>query len=53
MGMSDRNIIIMSEHARIKTFKDIAYVSANVDVIDGDEARILNESDGLAYLILK
>ena len=53
MGMSDRNIIIMSEHARIKTFKDIAYVSANVDVIDGDEARVLNESDGLAYLILK
>lgn len=53
MGMSDRNIIIMSEHARIKTFKDIAYVSANVDVIDGDEARVLNESDGLAYLILE
>ena len=53
MGMSDRNIIIMSEHARIRTFKDIAYVSANVDVIDGNEARVLNESDGLAYLILE
>lgn len=53
MGMSDRNIIILSEHARIRTFRDIAYVSANVDVIDGNEARVLNESDGLAYLILE
>ena len=53
MGMSDRSIIIMSEHSRIKTFKDIAYVSANVDVLDGNEARILNESDGLAYIVLK
>lgn len=53
MGMSDRTIIILSEHARIKTFSDIAYVSANVDVIDSDEARVLNESDGLAYIILE
>ena len=53
MGMSDSSIVIMSEHARIRTFRDIAYVSANVDVIDGNEARVLNESDGLAYLILK
>ncbi|MCR5832255.1 MAG: hypothetical protein K6G67_08980 [Lachnospiraceae bacterium] len=53
MSMADRNIIIMSEHARIRTFKDIAYVSANVDVIDSNEARVLSESDGLAYLILE
>ncbi|MBO4890576.1 MAG: hypothetical protein J5574_06245 [Lachnospiraceae bacterium] len=53
MSMSDRNIIIMSEHARVRTFKDIAYVSANVDVIDSNEARVLSESDGLAYLILE
>ncbi len=53
MGMSDHSIIILSEHARIRTFRDIAYVSANVDVIDSREARVLNESDGLAYLILK
>ena len=53
MSMSDRNIIIMSEHARIRTFKDIAYVSANVDVIGSNEARVLSESDGLAYLILE
>lgn len=53
MGMSNDSIIILSEHVRIKTFRDIAYVSANVDLIDSDEARVLSESDGLAYLILK
>ncbi len=53
MGMSDKDIIILSEHVRVKTYKDIAYVSANVDVIDNRQARILSESDGLAYLILK
>ena len=53
MGMNDRTIIILSEHVRVKTFRDIAYVSANVDVIGSDEARVLSESDGLAYLILK
>ena len=53
MGMSDKDIIILSEHVKIKTFKDIAYVSANVDVINNRQARVLSESDGLAYLILK
>lgn len=53
MGMNDRTIVILSEHVRVKTFRDIAYVSANVDVIGSDEARVLSESDGLAYLILK
>ncbi len=53
MGMMDNNIIILSEHVRIKTFSDIAYVSANVDVIDDRNARVLSESDGLAYIILE
>ena len=53
MGMPEKNIVILSEHARIRTFKDIAYVSANVDMIDDREARVLSESDGLAYLVLK
>lgn len=52
MGMKDKNIVILSEHVRVRTFDDIAYVSANVDVIDDREARVLSESDGLAYLIL-
>ncbi len=53
MGMPERTVIILSEHVRVKTFKDIAYVSANVDLIDSDEARVLSESDGLAYIVLK
>ena len=53
MGMSDKSIVILSEHVRVRTFRDIAYVSANVDMIDSNEARVLSESDGLAYLILK
>ena len=53
MGMNDNTIIILSEHVRLKAFKDIAYVSANVDVINSKEVRVLSESDGLAYLILK
>lgn len=53
MGMPDKNIVILSEHSRIRTFDDIEYVSANVDVLDDRDARVLSESDGLAYLILK
>ena len=53
MGMKDKNIVILSEHVRINTFRDIAYVSANVDVIGSRSARVLSESDGLAYLILE
>ena len=53
MGMIDKDIVILSEHARVRTFRDIAYVSANVDVIGPKEARVLSESDGLAYLLLK
>ena len=53
MGMMDKPIVILSEHVRINVFKDIAYVSANVDVIDKRSARVLSESDGLAYLILE
>lgn len=53
MGMKDKNIIILSEPVRVKCFDDIAYVSANVDVINRNEARILSESGGLAYIVLK
>ncbi|MBO4904249.1 MAG: hypothetical protein J5367_03410 [Lachnospiraceae bacterium] len=53
MGMIDKDIVILSEHSRVRTYRDIAYVSANVDVIGPKEARVLSESDGLAYLLLK
>ncbi len=53
MGMPDRTIIILSEHVRIRTYRDIAYVSANVDILGRKDARVLSESDGLAYIILE
>lgn len=53
MGMKDRDIIILSEPVNVKTYKDIAYVSANVDPVGKREARILGESGGLAYIVLK
>ena len=53
MGLSDKSIVILSEHVRVRTFDDIAYVSANVEVVGDNEARVLSESDGLAYIILK
>ena len=53
MGMRDKSIIILSEHVKVKTFRDIEYVSANVDVLGSKLARITSESDGLAYLVLK
>ncbi len=53
MGMKDKNIIILSEHVKVRTFRDIDYVSANVDVLGSKLARITSESDGLAYIVLK
>ena len=53
MGMPDRTIIVLSEHVRIRTYRDIAYVSANVDVLGKKDARVLSESDGLAYIVLE
>ena len=53
MGMPDRTVIILSEHVRVRTYRDIAYVSANVDVIGEKDARVISESDGLAYIVLK
>lgn len=53
MDMKDMNIVIVSEPVLIKTFSNIAYISANVEVVDKNIARISGENDGLAYLILK
>lgn len=53
MDMKDMNIVIVSEPVLIKTFSNIAYISANVEVVDKNKARISGENDGLAYLILK
>lgn len=53
MGMKDKHILIVSEHAKVVLKEKIAYVSANVDVLGEKEARVLSESGGLAYMILE
>lgn len=52
MGMQDRHIIIMDEHVRLKCYRPVVYVSANVEVINENEIRVLSEASGLAYIIL-
>lgn len=53
MDMKKSLIIITSECSRIVCPKNIAYVSANVEVIDKKSARVSTDSTGLAYLLLK
>lgn len=53
MGMKDKEIIILSEPVKVHTYKDVAYVSANVEVTGKKEVRVLQESGGLAYIVLK
>lgn len=52
MGMKDKHIVIISEPVKVKTYRPISYVSANVEVINEKEARVNSESGGLAYLVL-
>lgn len=52
MGMLDRHIVILNEPVRVKLYRPIEYVSANVDVINENEVRVLSEAGGLAYIIL-
>lgn len=53
MGMSDKHIIIFSEPCKIKTFRPITYVSANVELLGDKLARSSSESgSGLCYIIL-
>jgi len=53
MGMQDKQIVILSELVKLSLCKNIAYVSANVEVLSAKEARVLSESGGLAYIILE
>lgn len=53
MGMQNKNIVILSEPVKVSLYKNIAYVSANVEVISDKEARVLSESGGLAYIVLE
>ena len=54
MGMKDKHIIILDEAVKVKVYEPIAYVSANVEVIGNNEARVTSEyGAGLAYIVLK
>lgn len=53
MEMKKSYVIITDEQSRVVCPKNIAYASANVEVIDKKNVRISNDSAGLAYIILK
>lgn len=47
------NILLIGEHVDVITYKKILYKSANVDLIDDNHARVSNEAEGLAYILVK
>ncbi len=53
MEMGKNHILIASEPIKIQTYSNILYSTANVDILDDKQARISDESEGLAYIILK
>lgn len=53
MKMKNEDIIVVSEVVRVHSPKKIAYVSANVEVIDDRNARVSSDSTGLAYIVVK
>lgn len=53
MGMADKHIIIITGPLRLETYADVAYVSANVDVLNNRSIRVTSETGtGLAYVLL-
>lgn len=52
MGMLDKHIIILDEPVRVKCYRQVEYVSANIDIINENEIRVLSEAGGLAYIVL-
>lgn len=53
MGMNKKHIIISNEAVQIKTYGDILYSTANVEILDDRLARVASDSSGLAYIVLK
>lgn len=46
-------ILIIEEHVDIEMYKKILYTSANVELIEDNHARVSDEAEGFAYLIVK
>ncbi len=47
------SILLIEEHVDVVTYKKILYKSANVDIIDDNHARVSNEAEGFAYLVVR
>ncbi|MBR2275457.1 MAG: hypothetical protein IJ873_05265 [Lachnospiraceae bacterium] len=52
-GMADASLVILSEPVLFNPYQRIRYVSANVEYIDENHARVSSDSSGLAYFILE
>ena len=53
MKMSDEYIIIVGEVVRVKSPKQIEYISANVEMINDKEVRVSSDSTGMAFMLVK
>ncbi len=53
LEMGKNKILILEEHVDVITYKRILYKSANVDMIDDNHARISDEAEGYAYIVIK
>ncbi|MDO5572883.1 MAG: hypothetical protein Q4G60_02760 [bacterium] len=53
LEMGKNKILILEEHVDVITYKKILYKSANVDIINDTHARISDEAEGFAYIVLK
>ncbi|MCR5509259.1 MAG: hypothetical protein K6F34_11320 [Lachnospiraceae bacterium] len=52
-ALTDSMIVIVSEPVVVNTPKKIAYTTANIDVIDDNNARMASDSVGVGYIVLK
>jgi len=53
LNMGKYHIIISNEAVQIKSYGDMLYSTANVELINDRLARISSDSSGLAYIIVK
>ncbi|MCR5108573.1 MAG: hypothetical protein K6B28_10480 [Lachnospiraceae bacterium] len=51
--MGESKIIIISEPVLVETPSDILYVTANIELVDENHARMSSDSSGKAYIIIK
>ena len=52
-SLGDNMIVVVSEPVTVRLPGKIAYSTANIDVVDKDEARMASDSVGLGYIVLK